>query len=73
MSWLFLLFVLDTSAGEVRPRVMIRQVFADEANCNALGRALALQYADNSLKSFSICLPRSVFDDREMQTDRLDR
>lgn len=73
MKWLFLYFLLDTSAGAMQPKLMMRQVFASEAECNELGSAIAREigYEDNSLKSFSTCVPESAFQERGLKSTRL--
>lgn len=73
MKWLFLFFVIDVSVGEMKPRVMIWRAFDSEAACQALGEQFKVEYVDNSLKSFSICVPESAFDTYELGTQRLDR
>lgn len=69
MRWLFLFLLFDTSADGMRPIVRISAVFQSEQECNELGRRAQreYEYEDNSLRSFSICIPESAYDEREMQ------
>lgn len=75
MKWLFLYVVFDISVGGLQPKVVMRQAFDNEEDCNATGREIEREigYKDNSLKSFSICIPESAFQERELKADRIER
>ena len=77
MKWLFLLVVFDLSASAsgFRPKIMLRAVFPTEEACNTLGRQFEKEYTyeSPSLKSFSVCVPASAYEEREMKVDRLDQ
>lgn len=74
MKWLFLMFLVDTSLGEARPRFRVHAVFKSEAECNKLGAEVAadIGFKDESLKSFSLCMPESVFKDVGLQSAKID-
>ena len=75
MKWLFFYMIFDVSAGGLQPKMTLRKTFASEQQCNTLGQEVAKEfsYEDNSLKSFSICIPESAFREQEMQVQRLDQ
>ncbi|MCW1431611.1 hypothetical protein [Novosphingobium sp. JCM 18896] len=74
MKWLFLYVIFDVLVGGLQPKVVMRQAFDNEPACNAFGREIEREigYKDNSLKSFSTCIPESAFQDRGLKADRVD-
>lgn len=75
MRWLFLFMLFDVSAGQIQPRLRLHVSFQSERECNELGSRIEREYRyeDNSLRSFSICIPESALNDTEIQTERLDQ
>jgi hypothetical protein len=75
MRWMFFFILFDVSANSFQPRVRVTAVFSSEAECDALGKRIAkeYEYEDNSLRSFSICIPEGAFNDRAMKVHRYDR
>lgn len=74
MRWLFLFLLFDVSAGEFQPRLRMHLAFDTEEACNEFGRRMEREnrYEDNSLRSFSICIPEDAFNDRTLQVDRFE-
>ncbi|OWK29215.1 hypothetical protein SPDO_21960 [Sphingomonas dokdonensis] len=48
-------------------------VFQSEAECNKLGKDISesCSFEDKSLKSFSTCIPESVYEEKGLQSQRL--
>jgi hypothetical protein len=75
MRWMFFFLLFDTTGGDLRPMTRLTAVFGSESACNEAGARIMrdLRYQDNSLRSFSICIPESAFDARGVQTEDLRR
>ena len=64
MKWLLLMFILDVSTGMRLVREE-RRMFGSEALCEDAGQQMSAEadYDDPDLRSISLCLPESVFDE----------
>ena len=73
MGWLFLLFVVDVNHGDMQPRTVTRQVFQSERACNRQRRDAAREHRRNggAERTFSVCIPQSVFADEGALTEQL--
>lgn len=64
-KWLLLIMIFDVSDGGMKVVHQDTRVFATEATCNAEGRRMmsSVEYPGDDLRSMSICIPQSAFDD----------
>lgn len=63
MSWLLLFIVFDISNGGMKLKMQTTKAFNTEAACNAAGQSFAIDYKDPNLRSMSICIPKSAYDE----------
>lgn len=66
--------IFDVSTGDLQPKVRMTASFASEAECNDLGNELArkMQYEKEGIRSFSICIPESAYDEKGIQSEKYD-